>query len=50
MPGASRKTEDGGEAAEKKKELEFARTCLILCNNQLRDLTGLYRVLEDKVM
>lgn len=50
VPGAARKAEDGSEEAARKKEVIFARTCLLLNNNQLQDLTGLYDVLESKVM
>ena len=48
--GGARKAEDGSEEATRKKEMNFSRTCLLLNNNHLRDLTGLYSVLESKVM
>lgn len=49
-PGATRKADDGNEVAERRKDLTFTRTALLLNNNELRDLYGLYNILETKVM
>ncbi len=45
-----RKQDDGNVEAARKKELEFTRTSLLLNNNELRTLSGMFHTLDTYVM
>ena len=46
----SRKPEDGKEETQRKKEVEYHVNAVLLNNNEVRDLKGLYDTLKDWVL
>jgi hypothetical protein len=48
--GGIRKTDDGKEEAQRKKEVELNVNAVLLNNNEIRELKGLYDVLKDYVL
>ena len=50
MMGGGRKPEDGNEVAKKKKGITYHVNSLLLNNNEIRDIKGLYPVLREYVL
>jgi len=50
LGGAGRKTEDGKEEKQLKKQIAFHVNALMLNNNFLRNISGLYSVLDQYVL
>ena len=48
--GGGRKPEDGNEVAKKKKGITYHVNSLLLNNNEIRDIKGLYPVLREYVL
>jgi len=46
----SRKPEDGKEETQRKKEMEYHVNAVLLNNNEVRDLRGIYDTLKDWVL
>ena len=46
----SRKLEDGKEETQRKKEIDYVVNSLLLNNNEIRDLKGIYDTLKDYVL
>jgi len=46
----SRKPEDGKEEAQRKKEIDYNVNSVLLNNNEIRELKGLYETLKDFVL
>jgi hypothetical protein len=46
----TRKTEDGKEEAQKRKEINYTVNSLLLNNNEIREINGLYNVLATWVL
>jgi hypothetical protein len=46
----SRKPEDGKEETQRKKEMEYHVNAVLLNNNEIRDLRGIYDTLKDWVL
>lgn len=46
----SRKPEDGKEEAQRKKEMDYVVNSVLLNNNEIRDLRGIYDTLKDWVL
>ena len=50
MLGGGRKPEDGKEETQRKKEVVYHVNSLLLNNNEIRDIKGLYPVLREYVL
>ena len=50
MLGGGRKPEDGKEETQRKKEVVYHVNSLLLNNNEVRDIKGLYSVLREYVL
>ena len=50
MLGGGRKPEDGKEETQRKKEVVYHVNSLLLNNNEVRDIRGLYSVLREYVL
>jgi len=46
----NRKPEDGKEETQRKKEVVYHVNSLLLNNNEIRDIKGLYTVLKESVL
>jgi|TARA_B110000259_G_scaffold174955_1_gene209744 hypothetical protein len=50
MLGGGRKPEDGKEETQRKKHVVYHVNSLLLNNNEIRDIKGLYPVLKEYVL
>ena len=46
----ARKAEDGKEETQRKKEVDYVVNSILLNNNEIRDLRGIYDTLKDYVL
>ena len=50
MMSGARKPEDGKEEAQKKKEIVYHVNSVLLNNNEIREIGGLFNVLKESVL